>query len=204
MNVSRRAANGEVDPNDRMNKSQIYISSAGYKDHFSYKKQIQLLVWQIVRPGTAMVIGGSWRIPVKMGLLDRGFTNDLKQDGTFTEESFAREYESVWQGSAIGSFFNGDVFDRMRTMKQVETKRSGNVNKDSYYVFGIDVARNQCQTVIAVIKVNPQTKGVGNKTLVNIITFESEHFGEQANEIKRQYMNYLPKYIVVDANGLVI
>ena len=29
MNVSRRAANGTVDPKDRMNKSQIYITSAG-------------------------------------------------------------------------------------------------------------------------------------------------------------------------------
>ena len=62
MNVSRRAANGEVDPNDKMNKSQIYITSAGFRDHFSYQKQIQLLVWQIVRPGTAFVMGGSWRI----------------------------------------------------------------------------------------------------------------------------------------------
>ena len=61
MNVSRRAANGEVDPNDKMNKSQIYITSAGFRDHFSYQKQIQLLVWQIVRPGTAFVMGGSWR-----------------------------------------------------------------------------------------------------------------------------------------------
>lgn len=202
MNVSRRAANGEVDPNDKMNKSQIYITSAGFRDHFSYQKQIQLLVWQIVRPGTAFVMGGTWRTPVKMGLLDRGFVNDLKADGTFDEISFAREYESIWAGSAIGSFFNGDVFDRMRTIKQVETTRSGNGNKDAYYIFGIDVGRNGWQTVISVIKVNPQKKGVGIKSLVNIITFESEHFGEQANEIKRQYMNYLPRYIVIDANGL--
>ena len=26
MNVSRRAANGKVDPNDKMNKSQVYIT----------------------------------------------------------------------------------------------------------------------------------------------------------------------------------
>lgn len=110
--------------------------------------------------------------------------------------------ESIWAGSAIGSFFNGDVFDRMRTVKHVETTRSGNGNKDAYYMFGIDVGRNGWQTVISVIKVNPQKKGVGVKSLVNIITFESEHFGEQANEIKRQYMNYLPRYIVIDANGL--
>ena len=96
MNVSRRAANGEVDPNDKMNKSQIYITSAGFRDHFSYQKQIQLLVWQIVRPGTAFVMGGSWRTPVKMGLLDRGFVNDLKADGTFDEISFAREWTKLF------------------------------------------------------------------------------------------------------------
>ena len=202
MNVSRRAACGEVDPNDKMNKSQIYITSAGFRDHFSYQKQIQLLVWQIVRPGTAFVMGGSWRTPVKMGLLDRGFVNDLKADGTFDEVSFGREYESIWAGSATGSFFNGEIFDRSRDVRQVETTRSGNGNKDAYYILGVDVARNACQTVITVIKVNPQKKGVGIKRVVNIIVFESEHFGEQANEIKRQYMNYLPRYVVVDANGL--
>ena len=90
----------------------------------------------------------------------------------------------------------------MRTVRLPEYKRSGNGNKDAYYIFGIDVARNACQTVISVIKVNPQKKGTGIKSLVNMITFESEHFGEQANEIKRQYLNYYPKYIVVDANGL--
>lgn len=38
--------------------------------------------------------------------------------------------------------------------------------------------------------------------MVNIIVAESEHFGVQANEIKRQYLNYMPRYVVVDANGL--
>lgn len=64
------------------------------------------------------------------------------------------------------------------------------------------MGRAGCQTVITVIKINPQKKGVGIKSLVNIITIESEHFGVQANEIKRQYVNYLPRYVVVDANGL--
>lgn len=147
-------------------------------------------------------MGGSWRTPVKMGLLDRGFVNDLKADGTFDEVSFNREYESVWAGSATESFFNGEVYDRLRVLKQPELTRSGRGNDDSYYIFGIDVGRNGCQTVINILKVNPQKKGVGIKSLVNIITFDSEHFGEQANEIKRQYNNYMPKYIVVDANGL--
>lgn len=61
MNVSRRTPNGKVDPNDKMNKSQIFITSAGYKNHFSYQKQIQILVWQLIKPGTAIVMGGTWR-----------------------------------------------------------------------------------------------------------------------------------------------
>lgn len=204
MNVSRRAANGKVDPNDMMNKSQIYITSAGFKQHFSYQKQIQILVWQIVKPGTAMVIGGSWRTPVKMGLLDRGFVQDLKNDGTFDQESFNREYESLWSGSATESFYSGDSFDRSRVLKQAETTRSGRGNEGAYYVLGVDVGRSGWQTVITVVKVNPQKKGVGIKSIVNIITIDSEHFGIQANEIKRQYMNYMPRYVVVDANGLGI
>lgn len=71
-------------------------------------------------------------------------------------------------------------------------------------MFGVDVGRSGCQTVITVIKVNPQANGVGIKSVVNIITFDSEHFELQALEIKKQYMNYRPKHIAIDGNGLGI
>ena len=116
--------------------------------------------------------------------------------------SFNREYESVWAGSATESFYNGDVFDRSRVLKQPEFTRSGRGNDGAYYVLGVDVARNGCQTVITVVKVNPQKKGIGIKSVVNIVTIESEHFRDQANEIKRQYLNYSPRMVVVDGNGL--
>lgn len=34
MNVSRRAANGDVDPDETLNKSQIYVTTAGWKNTF--------------------------------------------------------------------------------------------------------------------------------------------------------------------------
>lgn len=147
-------------------------------------------------------MGGSWRTPVYMGLLDRGFVNDLKADGTFNEISFNREYESIWAGTSAEAFFNGDLYDRLRVLNDPEFAKSGRGNGQHYYVFGVDVGRNGCQTVITVIKVNPQPNGVGIKSIVNMITIDSEHFGVQALELKRQYMNYLPKYVAVDANGL--
>ena len=61
MNVSRRAANGEVDPEETLNKSQIYVTTAGWKNTFPYDKLIQLLIWQIVKPGQSIVLGGTWR-----------------------------------------------------------------------------------------------------------------------------------------------
>lgn len=61
MNVSRRCANGEVDDYEVLNKSQIYVTTAGWKGTFPYDKLIQLLIWQIVKPGQSVVLGGTWR-----------------------------------------------------------------------------------------------------------------------------------------------
>jgi hypothetical protein len=202
MNVSRRAANGEVDPNETLNKSQIYVTTAGYRDSFAYQKQLQLLLWQIVRPGQAFVFGGTWRIPVKHKLLDRAFVQDMRQDGTFNETSFGREYESKWSGAMDDAFFNADQFDRYRVLNQPETEWSGRGNSDHYYVFGVDVGRQGAQTAIMIFKVNPQPKAVGLKSLVNVYTVESEHFGEQSLILKRLFYRYNPKAIAVDANGL--
>ena len=85
-----------------------------------YDKLIQLLVWQIVKPEKAMVMGGTWRIPVLVKLLDKNFIRDLKMDGTFNEVSFDREYESKWAGSVDDAFFNNEIFERNRILKQTE------------------------------------------------------------------------------------
>lgn len=209
MNVSRRLPDGTVDHKEVLNKSQIYVTTAGFKNTFAYDKLIQLLVWQIVQPGLSFTMGGSWRVPVKMGLLDRGFVNDLKADGTFDEVSFEREYESRWAGSSLGAFYNAEQFDKLRTLSQPEYEFSGRGNGKQYYVFGIDVARSKegCQSVVCVFKVNPSTGGgASNKSLVNIYTIntqeESGHFGKQALFIKRLYYKYMPKAIAIDGNGL--
>jgi hypothetical protein len=83
-----------TDPNEPLNKSQVYITTAGYKNTFSYEKLIEMLVMSVARPKKAMILGGSWRVPVIEGLLSKDFVRDLKLDGTFNEESFDRQYES--------------------------------------------------------------------------------------------------------------
>lgn len=88
----KRTVNGEVDPDDRMNQQQLYITTAGYKNTFAYEKLIQVLCQSVARPNDAIVLGGSWRTPVMEKLLDKNFVRDLRMDGTFNEASFEREY----------------------------------------------------------------------------------------------------------------
>ena len=56
-------------------------TTAGWKNTFAYNKLIQILVWEIVKPERAMIMGGTWRIPMLMKLLDKNFVKDLKMDG---------------------------------------------------------------------------------------------------------------------------
>ena len=111
MNVSRRCMSGEVREEEVLNQSQIYITTAGYKNTYSYEKLIQLLVRMVVEPEKAFIMGGTWRIPVLLGLQNKNFINDLKKDSTFNEASFSREYESKWTGTVEDAFFNGEYFD---------------------------------------------------------------------------------------------
>ena len=92
LNVNRMIQ-GVTDPNEKLNKSMIFITTAGYKNSFSYEKLIEFLCRSVVRPKDTIILGGSWRVPVKEGLLDKNFITELKMDGTFNEASFEREYK---------------------------------------------------------------------------------------------------------------
>lgn len=139
-----------------------------------------------------------------MKLLDRNFVKDLKADGTFNESSFAREYESVWSGTTEDAFFNAELFDKHRVLLQPEHEYSGRSAKNAYYVISVDVGRIGCSSVACVFKVTPQPQGSALKTLVNIYTYDENHFEDQAINIKKLYHKYNARSVVIDANGLGI
>lgn len=204
MNISRMCMDGTTQPDETLNKSQIYITTAGYKNTFPYDKLIQLLVWEIVKPQQSIIMGGTYRIPVLMKLLDANFIKDLKMDGTFNESSFDREYESKWSGTVEDAFFNAEIFDRNRILNQPEYEASGRNSKLASYVLAVDVGRKGCDSVICVFKVTPQSQGSSIKSLVNLYTLSDEHFEDQTIKLKKLYYKYNADRIVIDGNGLGI
>ena len=151
-----------------------------------------------------MIMGGTYTTPVKEGLLNEDFVDQLKISGTFNPDSFDRQYRSIWSGDAENAFFSGDKFDKQRTLLQPQYEYSGRSSKSAYYVLGIDVGRIKCTTQVCVFKVTPQPQGAALKSLVNLYSYEAEDFEEQAIIIKRLYYKYKARVCSIDANGLGI
>ena len=202
MNVDRRLSDGSRHKEETINKSQIYVTTAGWKNSFAYEKLIQTLIQQIMDPSQAIVLGGTWRVPVMEELLSKSFIEELKLDGTYNDASFAREYESEWSGDAENAFFSAEKFDKHRVLLQPEYEFSGRSSKSAYYILGVDVGRIGCTTEVCIFKVTPQVQGASLKTLVNIYTYDAEDFEVQAINIKKLYYKYKARIVAIDANGL--
>lgn len=203
-NVDRLLPDGTRHKEEVINKSQIYITTAGWKNSFAYDKLIELLIQSVIEPDRVMIMGGTYETPVTEGLLDEDFVDQLKLQGTFKEESFDREYRSLWSGDAENAFYSSEKFDKHRVLLQPEYEYSGRSSKNAYYVLGVDVGRIGCTTEVCVFKVTPQPQGTSLKSLVHIYTYEAEHFEDQAIHIKRLYYKYKARVISIDANGLGI
>ena len=201
-NVNRLLPDGTRHKEENVNKSQIYITTAGYKNSFAFEKLIELLIQSIIDPDEVMIMGGTYKTPITEGLLDEDFVEQLKLAGTFNEDSFEREYCSKWTGDAENAFYSSEKFDKYRVLNQPEYEWSGRSSKSAYYVLGVDVGRIGCTTEVCVFKVTPQLQGAALKSLVNIYTYEAEDFETQSINIKKLYFKYKARVVAIDANGL--
>ena len=202
MVIDRRLSDGSQQREEMLNRSQIYITTAGWKNSFAYSKLIELLIQMITDPEEAFVMGGTWRVPVMEGLQPKSFIQEMKLDGTYNDDSFSREYESQWSGDAENAFFSAESFDRHRQLLQPEYEYSGRSSKSAYYVLGVDIGRFKCTTEVCVFKVTPQLQGAATKTLVNLYSYDSEDSEVQAIALKKLYYKYKARALVIDANGI--
>lgn len=201
-NVDRLLPDGTRHKEEVVNKSQIYITTAGWKNSFAYDRLIELLVQSVITPDEVMVMGGTYETPVAEGLLNEDFVEQLKLSGTYNDESFDREYRSIWSGDVENAFYSAEKFDKHRVLLQPEYEYSGRSSKNAYYVIGVDVGRIGCTTEAMVFKSTPQPQGSDLKTLVNIYTYEAEDFEVQAINLKKLYYKYKARVLAIDANGL--
>lgn len=204
MNVSRRLPDNTV--NDKEPNQQVLcMTSAGVKTSFGYDKLIDIFENSIIDPENSFVFGCDYRIPVMHGLLDKTYVNKLKMSPSYNEESFAREYMSIWSGSSDDSWFNFDKMQKYRKIKNPEVRASSRQNANEFYLLSVDVGRLNDQTVCCVFRVNV-IQGKYYATLVNLfvlgLTPEAKTFSQQAIQIKKIISQFNPREVVIDTNGL--
>ena len=204
MNVSRRLPDNTVNPKEP-NQQTICMTSAGVKTSFAYEKLLDMFENAIIDPYNSFVFGCDYRVPTMHGLLDRTYINKLKMSPSYNEESFAREYMSIWSGSSDESWFNYDKMAKYRKIKNPELRAINRHNSNEFYLLSVDVGRISDQTVVCVFRVNIiQDKYYA--TLVNIVvlgrTPETKPFSVQATDLKCLIRDYNPREVVIDTNGL--
>ena len=207
LNVSRRLPDNTVNEKEP-NQQRIFMTSAGVKTSFAYDLLIDDFIDSIIHPKSTFVFGCDYRVPMIHGLLDKTYINKLKTSSSFKEESFAREYASLWSGSSEEAWFNFDKLTKYRKIKNPETSAKFRANSNQFYLLSVDVGRLNDQTVCCVFRVNVSGEGKYFATLVNLYVLgrqaETKTFNRQAIELKRIIKKFNPLEVVIDTNGLGI
>jgi uncharacterized protein YcfJ len=205
LNVSRYLPDNTVNEKEP-NQQRIFATSAGVKTSFAYDILVDTFADAIVHPNSTFVMGCDYRVPVMHGLLDKTYVNKLKTSPSYSEESFAREYLSIWSGSSDESWFDFDKLQKYRKIKNPETHAKFRGSADIFYLISVDVGRLNDQTVACVFRVNINNDGKHYATLVNIQvlarTAETKTFTQQAIDVKKLIRDFQPREVVIDTNGL--
>ena len=207
MNVSRRLPDNSVNEKEP-NQQRIFMTSAGVKTSFAYDLLIDDFIDCIIHPNSTFVFGCDYRVPVLHGLLDKTYINKLKTSSSFKEESFAREYASLWSGSSEEAWFNFDKLTKYRKIKNPESSAKFRANSSQFYLLSVDVGRLNDQTVCCVFRVNVSNEGKHYATLVNLYVLgrqaETKTFHRQVIDLKKIIRKFNPLEVVIDTNGLGI
>lgn len=206
LNVSRRLPDNTINEREP-NQQRIFATSAGSKTSFAYDVLLDVFEDSVIHPNSSFVMGCDYRVPVMHGLLDKTYINKLKSSPSYSEESFAKEYLSIWSGASEESWFNFDRLQKHRKLKNPEVRKT-RVRDNVFYIISVDVGRISDQTIACVFKIHVDPIGKHACSLVNIKVLagkgKTKTFTEQAIDIKRLIRDFEPKEVVIDTNGLGI
>lgn len=204
LNRPRTMANGLINPNEPQSQ-QIYITTAGYQGTFAYQKLLEILCMSILEPDKYFVLGGTYMIPLKLGLTAQKQIDEVRNSPSFSPASFAREYLSRWSDAPQGAAFSSSVVAALRQVKLIELKDKRSdmaIENNEFYVICADMAKDgSAETAVGVARIIPKEHYFTYK-FINLLTIPSTDYMEIANEFKKLVLTYNAKLLIYDANGI--
>lgn len=201
---------------------QCYLSSAYFKDHWSYAQTLNTFRMMLDDTKSGFVCALPYELAVEQG---RMFREDIESDmlePDFNELKFQMEMEAMWIGGEDGAFFDFNSISKNRHIqypmypdetaallggaKKLKIPPKANGEKR---VLSADIAlmasrkHNNDATAIFINQMVPSKSG--GRYTSNIVygdTFEGMNTTDQALVIRRLFDQYACDYIVLDCNGL--
>ncbi len=201
MNIARTSLSGKVLENEP-HAAKRFITTAGFKDHYSYEKFLETLCLTALDPANYMVVSMTYKTPMRVNMISEQTIRELMASPSFNRESFLREYCSVWSGAMKGAVFSGKSIKRTRKIVRAETRPYINQDEDSFYILAADMAKDgSANTVVVVIKVVPQEFAFSYR-VVNDVQIDSSDYKIVSDQLKSMAYVYNPRLLVYDANGI--
>lgn len=217
------------DPAYRHDKSLIeslktmYLSSAYYKDHWSYTKCKDTCRLMLSDQRHDFVCGFPYQLALKEGLLSEDRVIEDITESDFSEIKWSMEMEALFWGDSDGAFFDYESIAKTRKIQypmlpddqammlpsaakvKIPPKQNGEKR-----ILSADIALMQSTkhkndaTAIFINQLLPTKAGRYSNNIVYTETAEGAHTEDQALRIRKLYDEYSCDYIVIDCKGVGI
>lgn len=201
----------------------MYLSSAYFKDHWSYTKCVDTLRAMVDPSRHQFVCGFPYQLSISEGLLDPETVADEMSESDYSDIKFSMEMCAEFYGSADGAFFEFDSVSKNRKIKypmlpdRLSSKLAGSQQlrippkqSGEKRLLSADIAlmtskkHNNDATAIFVNQLMPTKAGRYTSNIVYAESCEGLRTEDQALIIRRLYEEFNCDYIVLDTNGKLL
>lgn len=206
---------------DKEKNLTLYLSSAYFKDHWSYQKCVDTFKAMMDDARKQFVCGFPYQLSISEGLLDAEAVADEMSESDFSEVKWSMEMDALFYGSGEDAFFDFSSISKNRRIKypmlpEKLANKLGNSNQvkipqkahGEVRILSADIAlmsskkHNNDATAIFINQMTTTKIGRYVSNIVYADTYEGLRTNEQALIIRKLYEEYDCDYIVLDTNGI--
>lgn len=206
---------------DKEKNLTMYLSSAYFKDHWSYEKCVDTLRAMVDQNRRQFVCGFPYQLSICENLLDPELVQDEMAETDFSDVVFSMEMGAEFYGSADGAFFDYDNIAKNRKIKypmlpdrisaklsnpqfvKIPQKQNGEIR-----IMSADIAlmsskkHNNDATALFLDQLMPTRAGRYTCNITYADSCEGLRTDEQALVIRKLYDEFACDYIVLDCSGI--
>lgn len=199
----------------------MYLTSAFFKDHWSYTKCVDTLRVMLSGVRQHFVCGFPYQLSIEEGLLKPEAVADEMSESDFSEVKWSMEMDALWYGSEEDAFFDFSSISKNRRVKypmlpdklankvnnasqvKISPKRNGEIR-----ILSADIAlmsskkHNNDATAIFLNQLMPTKAGRYISNIVFADAYEGLRTDDQALIIRKMFDEFNCDYLVLDAGGL--